>query len=140
MNEILQFILTYCSFLYAGERYGYGRYRFVDSRVGASFGGDAYLVLESEAMRMQFVRDRGELTLYFQGTSPKARKRWFGLGVVRPLITGERVDSAVLNQSHAEFLSTHLEKIEALFTESNLANTIDALNGQERARAKELFG
>jgi len=89
---------------------------------------------------MQFVRDRGELTLYFQGTSPKARKRWFGLGVVRPLITGERVDSAVLNQNHAEFLATYLEKIETLFAESNLASTVAALSGLERLRAKELFG
>lgn len=142
MTKILKFMIDHCSFLYAGERYGYGRYRFVDSRVAASFGGDAWLILESEFLRLQFVSDRDTLDLFVQGTTQRRDKvkEWYSIDVIRRMITGARDHPAELSEDDATFLYEHLEEIESHFTPPAIADTVETLERLERVRAKELFG
>jgi len=135
MSEILRFLLKYCAFLYET-----GRFKFVDSGVSPSFGGDAFLVLASDALRMRFVRDRGQLFMDFQSIHHESEKDWYSIDVVQRLVTGERQASAELNEGYVAFLHDHLDDIERLFATQRLRETVMALQKLERARANELFG
>jgi hypothetical protein len=131
--EILEYLLKYCPFLLTSPRY-----RFVDSEVGSSFG-DAYIVLESNALRLRFIRDRGQLFLDFQSPSQTGERHWFSIDVVRRLLTGDQPESAELDADYATFLEGNLEEIESRFAQ-RLDETLGHLRELERARAKELFG
>ena len=134
MTEILRFLVEHLAFLYAPDRF-----RFVDSRTSTSFGGDAFLVLASDVLRIRLVRDRGQLFMDFQATAERDDRDWYSIDVVRRLLTGERQDTAELSPEYARFLEEHLDEIEKRFSEEELANTRKALKELERIRAKELF-
>jgi hypothetical protein len=134
MTEILRFLIEHLQFLYAS-----GRYRFVDSETSTSFGGDTFLILASDVMRIRLVRDRGQLFMDFQATAERDDRDWFSIDVVRRLVTGERQDTAELSPEYARFLEEHLDEIEKRFSEEELANTRKALKELERIRGKELF-
>ena len=135
MNQILRYLLDYCSFLYEP-----GRYRFVDSETSASFGGDAYLTLASDSVRIRFVRDRDRLLMEFQSVEEEGQFDWYSIDVVRQLVTGEPRRSARLDEDQAAFLREHLDDIEERFAPERLDETTTALKKLERTRAKELFG
>ena len=134
MTEILRFLIDHAQFLYAP-----GRYRFVDSGTSTSFGGDAFLVLASDAMRIRLVNDRGQLFADFQGAGQDGDLDWYSIDVVRRLITGEQPATAELSPDYAVFLERHLDEIERRFAEEG-PSTVKALKELEKARAKELFG
>jgi len=133
MTEILDYLARFCSFLWAGSRY-----RIVDSAVSPSFGGDAWVTVASDELRLRFVRDRGQLMLDVQG--PADGKDWYSIDLLRRLITGERQDSALLDAGYAAFLREHLARIESLFFPEEAAETRSRLRELKRKRAKELFG
>ncbi len=60
MDEILNFLLKYCSDLY--KKYGF---KFSDSEVTTQFGGNACLILENDNLKLSFIIDRGQLSLDF---------------------------------------------------------------------------
>ena len=135
MNEILRFLLTHCSFLYETNRF-----KFVDSEVAPGFGGDAFLVLASEVLRLRFVRDRGQLLLGFQSIHERSEMDWYSVELIQQLLTGDKPRSAVLSDAYAMFLRSHLTEIEERFSKESLADTLRNLRKLERLRAKELFG
>lgn len=136
MNEILSFILQHCSFLWSD-----GRYRFTDSGAAQSFGGDAYVVISSDRLRMRFVRDRGQIFLDLQEVGAGEKGEWFSLDLVRRLLTDQRQDSAVMNDDYVRFFRESLAEIESRFADkSRLADTKKHLHELKRIRAKELFG
>jgi hypothetical protein len=135
MSEILKLLIEHLSFLYAPDRY-----RFIDSRTTTSFGGDAFLVLESDAMRVRFVRERSQLFMDFQRLEKRGRLDWFALDVVRRLITGERPGTAELTRDQIEFVKEHFGEIEDRFRGSRGVETEAELKKLERLRAKEQFG
>jgi hypothetical protein len=130
MTAILEFLVAHLAFLYAP-----GRYRFVDSGSVESFG-NAYLDLESDAMRLRMIRDRSQLFLDF---APLDGNDWFSLDVVRRLLTGERQESSELSPDYAAFLEREIGEIERRFRDER-DETVRALKELERVRAKELFG
>ena len=135
MVEILLFLAIHCGFLFSRDRF-----RFVDSAVHESFGGDAYVVLESRHLRLQFTRDRAQLLLTFQPVSGKASE-WFSLGLLRGLLLGDRGGSEVLNDEWAMFLRDSIGELEARLSDPQQAKaTVEGLRREARARAKELFG
>jgi len=133
MEEILRYLMKYCSFLYSPNQF-----RFVDSHSSESFG-NALLVLEHEDLRVQFVRDRGQIFLDFQPTSKKSKRDWYSIDIVKQLVTGKIEPSAEMDSEKAEFLKNNLDKIEQLFSTANMESTIKKLRELERARAKRLF-
>jgi hypothetical protein len=135
MTDILRFLIECLNFLYAP-----GRYRFVDSGTSTSFGGDAFLVLESGAMRIRLIRDRGQLFMDFQASGERGEMDWYSIDVVRRLLTGERQESAELTPDYARFLEKHLDEIEMRFSDGEISATRTALKELEKTRAKELFG
>jgi hypothetical protein len=137
MKEILLFLANYCSFLFRPDRY-----RFVDSRVDESFGGDAFVVLESKTVRLRFTRDRDQLLFEFQPAgSTDNRSEWFSQGPLRGVLLGDRGGSEVLDEYWAQFLGESLGELEERFSNPESANElITALHDQERKRAKDLFG
>ena len=135
MKDILQFLMAYCSFLYENNRF-----KFVDSRVASSFGGDAFLVLASDSLKIRFVRDRGQLFLDFQSLQHGKEADWFSIDVLHRLVTGEKQESAELTGDYASFLRENLEEIESRFSSDRLTDTVKELRKLEQTRAKELFG
>ena len=134
MTEILLFLVEYLAFLYAPDRY-----RFVDSRTSAGFG-DAYLDLESDALRVRLVRDRSQLFMDFQSVGQHGDRDWYSIDIVRELVTGERQTTAELSADYAGFLEQHLDEIERRFSDEELPATVPALKALQDERAKEMFG
>jgi hypothetical protein len=135
MHEILEFVVKYCSFLWRGARY-----RIIDSAVSSSFGGDAYLTISSDEVRIRFVRDRGQLFLDLQPANPDKRE-WYSIDLVRRLITGERLDSAELDAGYANFLRDSFAEIESRFADPERFPSTEAeLRKLKRKRSREMFG
>ncbi len=116
-----------------------GRFRFADSGAAASFGGEAFIVLESEGMRLRFVRDRSQLFLDFQATAYQDQGEWYSVDVIQQLVTSTEQDSAELDEARLSFVTSNIDNIEARFVES-FDSTIMELKKLEHARAKRLFG
>jgi len=133
MEEILRYLMKHCSFLYSPNKF-----RFVDSDSSDSFG-NALLVLEHQDLRLQFIRDRGQLFLDFQPRSINNKREWFSIDNVKQLVTGKIEPSAEMDSEKAEFLKIHLDEIEQLFSTTNVQSTIKKLKVLERERAKRLF-
>ena len=133
IEEILQYLMKHCSFLYK-----LNRFRFVDSGSSESFG-NAFLILEHEDLRLQFVRDRGQIFLDFQPTRKKHKSNWFSIDIIKRMVTGKIETSAEMDSEKVEFLKTNLDKIEQLFSTANMESTIEKLRELERTRAKRLF-
>jgi hypothetical protein len=132
MEKVLQYIKKHCSFLYSPYKF-----QIVESESSESFG-NALVILEDEDLRLQFVKDRGQLFLDFQPTSNK--KEWFSIDIVKQLVTGNIEPSAEIDTEKVEFLKNHLDEIKDIFSPKNLTGTIKKLKDLERARAKRLFG
>jgi hypothetical protein len=132
--EILLYLGRHCAFLFRPRWF-----RFVDSRVDESFGGDAYVILESRTLRLRFTRDRGQLLLSFQPLDGRASE-WFSPGLLRALFVGDRGGSEVLDEEWAAFLATSLDELERRLGGPERDATIEGLRRAARARAKELFG
>lgn len=135
MIEILRYMIEQCGFLFEP-----GRYRFVDSLVAPSFGGDAYVVLAGDSLRLQFVRDRGQLSLDFQPASTKNDSNWFSIDLIQRVLSGQRQDTAELTPETGSFLRTHIDELERRFAPENVDGTIAELERLKAVRAKELFG
>jgi hypothetical protein len=87
----------------------------VDSQTSSSFGGDAFVILQSQALRLRLINDRGQLFLDFQSVERGGERDWFSIDVVLTLLTNERPDSAELDEKYAVFLRKHLDEIEHRF-------------------------
>jgi hypothetical protein len=133
MEEILRYIMRYCPFLYAPNQF-----RFVDSGSSESFG-NAFLVLEHGNLRLQFIRDRGQIFLDFQPTSKKNKSEWYSIDIVKQMVKGKIEPSAEMDTKKVEFLKSNLDELQQLFSRDNLEGTIKKLKDLERARAKLLF-
>jgi hypothetical protein len=134
MTEILRYLADHCAFLFRP-----GWFRFVDSRVDESFGGDAGVVLESRTLRLVFVRDRGQLLLEFQLING-ASGEWFSPGLLRGVLLGDRGGSEVLDAQWALFLAESLDELEKRLGDPGTAQTtVDSLREQAELRAQELF-
>lgn len=135
MTLILSFIAAHMGFLWDGARY-----RITGSVVATSNGGDALLLVESEGLRLRFVRDRGQLFLDFQPSAAKLDGEWFSIDLIRRLQTGQREESAELDESYASFVREHLPEIEHEFSPQEWPSTHAKLKKLKAKRAKELFG
>jgi hypothetical protein len=132
---ILAFIAAHLGFLWDGARY-----RITGSEVSTSNGGDALLLVESDELRLRFVRDRGQLFLDFQPSFSSPDREWFSIDLVRRLQTGHREESAELDGGYASFLQEHLQEIEHQFGADEWPATSASLKKLKAKRAKELFG
>lgn len=129
------FLATRCAFLFRP-----GRFRFVDSAVDESFGGDAIVVLESAETRMRFTSDRSQLLMTFQPRDGKPNE-WFSLGLLRGVLLGDRGGSEVLDDDWAKFLEWSIDELESRFGDvERRETTIAELREQAKRRAKDLFG
>jgi hypothetical protein len=133
MNELLQFIIRYFSFLY--DDLGA---RFVDSQ-GLTNGGGR-LVLEMGELRIRFTYDRGDIWLEFQRSSHPPSDKWFSLDIVRQLLTRKIDDSPEMGDAEAEFVKANIGEISAAFSEVRHSATEKTLCEYGEARAKRLFG
>lgn len=132
---ILAFIAAHMGFLWEGARY-----RIIGSELATSNGGDALLLVESEKLRLRFVRDRGQLFLDFQPSFSPPDGEWFSVDLVRRLETGRREETAELDAGYASFVQENLPEIEHQFDADEWAATAASLKKLKAKRAKELFG
>lgn len=134
MRDLLEFLLLNCPLFFEGNRY-----RFVDSESSDSFGGNAYITLSGESVRIRLVRERGQLFADFQPIGLRGKKGWFSIDVVRRLIIDEQSWRSIMDRENAEFLREHLLDIERLFLEDEQGQTLIKLKRLEKLRAKEIF-
>lgn len=134
MAELLRFISTNLMFLFDA-----GGYRIVDSRSGQP-SGDGLVVVESEFLRLRFVRDRSQMHVDLQLRKCDGED-WFGLGVVRRWLLGDRPGFDHLDESSALFLRDNLERLEDEVSRGSGCNhALARLRDERAARADELFG
>ncbi len=134
MTELLRFLASHLVFLFES-----GRYRIVDSKTRGR-SGDALIILESDSLRLRLDRDRSQMSLDVQPNPPDGED-WFGIGVFRRWLLGERPGFDHLDESAAVFLRDYLEKIETeLFSVDERSQTLDRLRAEREARADERFG
>ena len=135
MDDILKHIVRYWSFLWLGARY-----RIIDSMVSTHFGGDAYLVVASDSLRLRFVRDRGQLFLDLQPAWAAKQAEWYSSDLVHRLVVKKTLESAELSDRVVRFFSENLRDIEALFaTREAFKVTKVELDRLKNIRAKEMF-
>lgn len=135
MTTILSFIAVHMGFLW-----GDARFRITGSDVASSNGGDAFVMVESEALRLRFVRDRGQLLLDFQPVLAGDASEWFSVDLIRRLVLGTPESSGVLDEGYAAFLSGHISELEGRFNEEQWPRTRDELRRLKVLRSRELFG
>jgi hypothetical protein len=136
MQDLLEHLVRYWSFLWVSARY-----RITDSRTSTQFGGDAYLVVASDALRLRFVRDRGQLFLDLQPPWAGKTAEWYSVDLVYRLVTSRRRESAELDEDYVALVRDRLAEIESLFSnkESFEATKVE-LDKLKKTRTKEMFG
>jgi hypothetical protein len=134
MIEILEFLIKHLSFLISR-----GGYRFVDSGVSESFGGDSFIVLESKRVRWRIVKDRAQMFLEFQSIKC-SKNNWYTTDLLQRMLANSAVKTAVLDASVARFIESKIEEIELMFDDSHRDKTLKSLGDLENIRAKERFG
>lgn len=131
MAVILAFVASYMSFLWEGARF-----RITGSEVTTSNGGDAWLLVESNMVRLRFVCDRKQLFLDFQSISGSPNE-WYSVDLIRRMLIGKRETSSFLNVSYAMFIQEHLDEIERRFSDEYWEETRAVLRRLRSKRAKE---
>lgn len=135
MVELLKVLAEWLSFFFADNRY-----RLVDSQASESFG-NAVIEFASDTLRWRLVRDRSQIFLDCRPVKGKYKEwEWYSADILIRLLTGNRVESAVLTQEMAVWFGKNLSEIEARFSENRLAETLRELKKLEHLRSKELFG
>jgi len=134
MQTILIFILNHCLFLF--DRYGF---RFVDSLCSKSFGGDAYITLESENIKMRFTYDRAQLLLEFS-TCKTHKENWFSIDLIAQLVTGKVHSTSLLDDYYGQFLIKNMDAVSKAFLKENIESTLHELSRLAKERAKRMFG
>jgi len=133
MTEILQFLAGQLSFLYS--EYGF---RITDSMSSGSFGGDAYVVLEREEVRIRLVRDRSQEFIELQSTQNGQSDRWFTVDLLRGLLKLPSDDNAFMTNENAQFIEAHLEAILSEFCDSMITSRLNTeANKRSKRRASE---
>ena len=135
MTLILAFIASQMGFLWKGARFW-----IAGSEITTSNGGDAYLLVESDTLRLRFVRDRGQLLLDFQPREHGELREWFSVDLIRSLFHGEPETLGVLDESYASIVRDHLDEIEASFAQARWTTTQSELKRLKAKCAKVMFG
>ncbi len=135
MAELLGVLREWLIFFFTDNRY-----RLVHSEVGTSFG-DALIEFASRTLRWRLVRDRSQILLNCRPAEGRYKDwEWYSADLLMRLVTGHRVESAVLTQDMARWFEGNLSEIEQRFSEERLEETQRELKKLERQRGKELFG
>ncbi len=69
----------------------------------------------------------------------KKKDSWYSVDLVRSLISGETLTSAVLDEEYGKFLQDRFEDICKLFSDENVDETIKSLKNLRKERAKRMF-
>ena len=116
------------------------QFRVVRLEYSSESFGNAIMVLEDKDLRIQFVKDRGQIFLDFQAPTTKhPHKNWFSIDIVKQKITGKIAASSEIIPENIEFLRKNLEEIKDLFSPSKLDDTLGKLDQLQRDRAKRMF-
>lgn len=134
MNDILKFLINYCSDLYLTRSF-----KFIDSEVSQSFG-NAILVLSNGVTSLKFTMDKGQMFLDFKSDFSKKKNDWYSFDLIRKLLREETGYYSILDDSNGKFISENLLEILSLFTVEMIDKTLMKLSKLEKKRAKFLFG
>ena len=135
MAELLRVLREWLLFFFVGDRY-----RIVHSQVGPSFD-DALIEFASNTLRWRLMQDRSQILLSCRPAEGKHKDwDWYSADMLIRLITGQRLDSAVLTQDMATWFEENLSEIEQRFSGERREQTTGELKKLEALRAKELFG
>lgn len=136
MRELLLFLANSCQFLFLGNRF-----RLVDSGASESFGGNAYVTLQSRLVRLRLVRDRGQRFIELQALASRdSGSSWSPFYYVRELISASAEGSYEFDEDGAAFLASRIDEIEQLFAPEQVKRTISRLREIGKKRTRDLAG
>jgi hypothetical protein len=130
VTPLLEFLVRWMGFLWDGD------FHLVSSVGGAH--SDAYVVAQSNGLRLRISRDRGQLFLDY---APRhAPDEWFDGQLVEAMLTGRLPDKGLLGPDHARFLQESLPRIVTSFAETEWPSTKEKLARLGRLRADGNYG
>lgn len=135
MNELLEFIIHNCSYLY--EKYGF---RIIDSQYTSQAGGSALIDFEGQNMRIRFIREYRQIFVDFQPLLAKKNDRWYSIDLVNTLVTECEPKDSTMNEANTSFLRTNFSSIIEYFNKDNIDNTVNLLTVIQDRRTKRLWG
>jgi len=125
MNSLLKYLLENLSFLY-------GQFDFAfKNSVAEEENGNALLELQNDALLIQLIRDRGEISIYTASLQDK--KVFFGLQELYEIIMHKETTN-IPEAELIDFFHTNFSDIVKLLTENYAA----ALHKVNEIRAKQL--
>lgn len=133
MNEILRFLITYCSDLY--NKHGF---RFEDSEISSSFD-NAYLKLGSETLEIVVILDRSQLFMDFRSRCEGSSQRAYSIDLVHQLLLGHDGGYSVLDEECGRFLQNNIGAILDRFRCSEACSTIRLLDDLRAERGRRRF-
>lgn len=136
MDALQRVLKEWLAFFFENDRY-----RVTHSQTGPSFN-DALVEFSSTKLNWRLVNDRAQIFLDCSpiATTTNRTSKWYSLDILFRLISGKRLESAVLTKQLSEWIESNLLLIEDRFSEDRLAQTVSELKKLEKLRAKELFG
>ena len=135
MTELLKYIISYCTDLY--EKFGF---KIVDSVATSSFGGNGMVILESDEIKLKFIRDREQMFLDFLSKYDTKKNNWYSLDLIRQLLTNEQKCHSLLNKDNGHFLKNNIARIIEIYKKPNAIATLQSLAILEKKRTKKMWG
>ncbi len=133
MDELIQILERAVPELVEGGNYQVHKVHAGHSMCNAS------LTIAKGSLFWRVVRDRSQVFLECRWLEGRP-DRWYTIDLLRTLISEERVDSAVLDDANASWLSNHFRDVESRFEPERVRETLDSLRALKTERAKRLFG
>ncbi len=136
MKTLLAFCLSYLEFLYSDPRY-----RFTDSKSSGHSDSNAYLALTGPVATWAISNDRGRIGISAAPTKLATNAdNWYRLGVIRAYLDEFDETTSVTPTENAAWLGANLNRVESLFTDSNLQQSCSELLSLERSLADKYWG
>ena len=134
MEEILSLLVNDCLFLFEDLRF-----RITDSVVSDS-GGNAQVTLKNSNIMIRIINETGRLFLDFGVVVGKTEKaRWYSIDIITEYITGEDVNTSLLDEGNLLFLRKNAEVVCNFFSGKDFLGSLGNLSELKRKRAKQLF-
>jgi hypothetical protein len=116
MDEILTYLVNYCSFLWARA------YTIARSGYGSDID-NAYVdvVSRSKTMKLEFIWEHGRLYLDVHGLLKAFGRDRYPIDILRAIVLDEPYLGDILSGAHIGFLRDNIETIEAMFADEDHA-------------------
>lgn len=129
MDNLLNFIIKNCSFLYTDLGF-----KFIDSTVGESFD-NASIIMKNESIYLRFINERSRISLEV-GFFKEVNSHWYDIDLIRLYLKEKSRGTANLDAENLLFLAQQIDEIQKLVIDDLTKRKLSDL---KKMRAKEIF-